>query len=148
MGGSSKSGRSLQLSDWLAGTINALTQALRLPLESELDIKQTTAVLASQGVGMNERRAVIGVVVGAVLEGHAPRGLDLENQRHPRGGVLVNKAGSRRCTCSKVPPQLEFRVVHVRRSSAVPSASSAASPCLSRCILQRGTDFLCQKNVS
>lgn len=79
MGGSSKSGRSLQLSDWLAGTINALTQALRLPLESELDIKQTTVVLASQGVGMNERRTVIGLVVGAVLEGHAPRGLDLEN---------------------------------------------------------------------
>lgn len=27
---------------------------------------------------MNERRTVIGVVVGAGLEGHSPRGLDLE----------------------------------------------------------------------
>lgn len=69
MGGGSKSGRSLQLSDWWVG---GLSQTMRPPSASELDIKQARVILAS-----DERRAVIGIDVEAGLAGPIPCGLDI-----------------------------------------------------------------------
>lgn len=56
MGGSDKSDSSLQLNDWLVGTIKGITQPRRQPSEFELDVKQATLVLVREEIEIRGQR--------------------------------------------------------------------------------------------
>lgn len=56
VGGSGKSDSSLQLSDWLVGTVNGLAQPRRPPWEREPDSKQATFVLVSEEIEIRGQR--------------------------------------------------------------------------------------------